>query len=50
MGLHVEIKETVVETSESTYIELFKAEIRKEVQFLKDRIIELETKLEDPFG
>ena len=29
---------------------LYRIEMRKELQLLKDKIVELETKLEDPFG
>jgi len=50
MGVHVNVKEGMVEGFDAAYIELFKTEMRKEIQVLKDKIVELETKLEDPFG
>lgn len=50
MGLHNQNISAEAELIESSFLVLFKKEILDEIQFLKDKIIQLELRLEDPFG
>ena len=50
MKMHVNQLEVDIEVAQSTFMELFQKEIRHEIEYLKNKISELEVKLEDPFG
>ena len=50
MGIHNQEISENIELIESSFILIFKKEIRDEIQLLKDKITQLELRLEDPFG
>lgn len=50
MGVQIDNTEIGSELVESTFIEIFKREVRQEIELLKKRILLLENRLEDPFG
>lgn len=50
MGFHFEVDGPKTDGINSLYLELLRAELRRELSLLKNKIIEIETKLEDPYG
>lgn len=50
MGIQNQSTFIAGELSESLYIELLQKEIRNEIEFLKERLLAIERRMEDPFG